>query len=509
VQNDVIRTQIISTTKSTEQSRPVNRIQAFFKRTFDIIFSFLGLFFLLPVFAIIGLAIKRESPGPVFYRGLRMGKDQKPFKINKFRTMYRQTAGDNGPSITAFGDPRITKMGHYLRDTKLNELPQLWNVFIGDMSLVGPRPEDYQIALTWPEDFKKEIFSVRPGITSPASIVYRDEEKMLKGESFMDEYLRRILPDKQRLDHLYIQNLSFFTDVDILAATLVVLLPQIRGKKMDESILFGGPTLTLFRKIVPWFLIDIVVATISVGISGIVWRLSAVINLGIPIFITLALAIAVFISLINMLLGLQKVSWREASPAYVVDIGISVGLTMLVLWLINRFWLTDPWIPFSLFWLITITTYVGLVGVRYRERLVSSLAYRWLLFRGSEASFAERILIVGAGQLGELTSWLIQRSTYSTLFGVVGYVDDDPKKRNMRIGQVKVLGPTVSIPELVEKYSIGIIIFAISNADQTSRDKIKSICDSTDAKIIVMPDLIKKLEDAFEGFKPNGNGKRR
>ena len=260
-----------------------------------------------------------------------------------------------------------------------------------------------------------------------------------------------------------------------------------------------------FRRVVTWFLLDVIVATVSVGVSGLVWRISTVINLGIPVFIVLAIAIALSISLINMAMGLQKISWRDASPAYVVDIAFSVGLTMTILWLINRLWLTDPWIPFSLYWLIGITTYLGLVGVRYRNRLLTSLAYRWLLFRGSDAIFAERILIVGAGHLGELTSWLIQRSIYSTLFGVVGFVDDDPKKRDLRIGGIKILGSTDAIPNLVEKYSIAIIMMAISDGNQAELDRIKQICASTDAKVIVIPDLVRRLEEAFEGIVPNGN----
>lgn len=504
MQNDAIRTQAISSTKPMKKSRFFSFANSIFKRTFDIFFAFFGLILLLPVFALIALAIKHESPGPVIYRGLRMGKDQKPFNIFKFRTMHCQPDGENGPPITAHKDQRVSKIGRYLRDSKLNELPQLWNVLIGEMSFVGPRPEDYELALTWPEDVRNEVLSVRPGITSPASIIYRDEEHMLKGDGFMDDYLKKILPDKQRLDHLYVLNHSFLSDIDVLAATLIVLLPQIRGKEVDEQYLFGGPTLMLFRRVVPWFLIDIVIATISVGLSGIVWRISAVINLGIPVFFILALAIAFIISLINIIMGLQKISWREASPAYVVDIGISVSVTMVILWLVNRFWITAPWIPFSMFWLIGITTYIGLVGARYRERLISSLAYRWLLFRGSEATFAERILIVGAGRLGELTSWMVQRSIYSTLFGVIGFVDDDPKKRDLRIGGIKVLGSTNAISELVEKYTVGIVIIAISNADEATKERVKQICDSTAAKVIVMPDLIMKLEEAFKGYATNG-----
>ena len=501
MQNDTLTTISITKTISHERNKTVLFINAFLKRGLDILTSGLGLILLFPLFLVIAIAIRRESPGSVIYKGVRMGKGEKPFNIYKFKTMKHSPTGElDGPAITASDDPRITDLGRYLRDTKLNELPQLYNVLKGDMSIVGPRPEDYHIALTWSADVREEILSVRPGITSPASVIYHNEEEMLQGDGFMDDYLVKILPDKLRLDHLYIEYHNFFTDLDVLAATFLTLIPLIRGKKVDERWIFGGPVLRFFRKVLPWFLIDVLIVLLSVGISGIVWRISTVIHLGIPVFIILALAIAVCVSLINTMLGLQKVSWREASPAYMVDIGISCGLTMALLWVVSRVWITEPRIPFSMLWLISITTFVGLITVRYRERLLTSLAYRWLLFRGSSTSFAERILIVGAGRLGELTSWLIQRSAYSTLFGVIGFVDDDPKKRVDRIHGVKVLGSTKDIPALVEKYSIAIIIMAISNAEVEDKEHIKQICESTDAKLIIMPDLVQNVEDAFNGI---------
>ena len=124
-----------------------------------------------------------------------------------------------------------------------------------------------------------------------------------------------------------------------------------------------------------------------------------------------------------------------------------------------------------------------------------------MLFRSSSSSFAERVLIVGAGRLGELVSWLIQRSTYSPLFGVIGFADDDPKKRTARIDGIKVLGSTQEIPELTERYSIAIIIIAISNADSKDMERINEICDSTDAKVIIMPDLVKNVEDTIHGIR--------
>src|SRR5574341_1928576 len=156
-----------------------HHLDRFFQCFFDLCAAFLGLLILFPVFGLLAFLIKRESPGPVFYRGPRMGRDGKVFGMLKFRTMYERPASYEGPPVTAQDDGRITPLGKWLRDTKLNELPQLWNVLIGEMSLVGPRPEDPEVAATWPEAARREILSMRPGITSPASGLYRDEEKML------------------------------------------------------------------------------------------------------------------------------------------------------------------------------------------------------------------------------------------------------------------------------------------------------------------------------------------
>src|SRR6266498_1621334 len=153
-----------------------------FKRAFDVFFSVLGLVILSPFFLLVASLLRREGPGPIFYRGPRMGRHGKAFGILKFRTMREEQASYEGPSVTAQDDPRITPLGKFLRNTKINELPQLWNVLVGEMSLVGPRPEDPGIVATWPDAVRREILSVRPGITSPATVAYHDEEKLLKAE---------------------------------------------------------------------------------------------------------------------------------------------------------------------------------------------------------------------------------------------------------------------------------------------------------------------------------------
>lgn len=468
------------------------------KRIGDILISGLILFFSSPIFLYIALRIKHDSPGPVFFKGDRMGRFGKPFKILKFRTMYDDDHSYEGAPVTAKDDDRITPFGKYLRDTKLNELPQFLNVLKGEMSIVGPRPEDLKIAQDWPEEVKDEIFSVRPGITSPASVIYRNEETLLQGSGFMDDYLKTILPNKIRLDQLYVRNTSIFTDLDVVSMTALTLLPRLRRTTVDQRWLFGGPFYLFFRRTFSWFLMDMFVTAFAVGISGVVWRLSAIINLGWQNYLLMSIAIAVFVSVVNLILGLNRVNWHSASPIYVVDLAGSVAIAMLALYMISRLWLHDPWLPFSLIWLIGITMLVGLVFVRYRDRLFTGLANRWLLLRGSKSSFAERILIVGAGSLAEMTIWLLQRSAYSSIFGVVGMVDDDPRKRNMESYGVRVLGTTADIPALVKKYQVGLIFFAISNGTEKEREQITQCCEATIAKIVVIPDLFKVLERSLK-----------
>src|SRR5437899_7042520 len=165
------------------------------KRTFDITVSLVGLVVLSPLLLLIGLVIKLDSPGPIFFRQERIGKGFRPFFIFKFRTMVQDLSG-RGRLITVGDDPRITRPGGFLRKTKIDELPQLINVLKGDMSLVGPRPEIRQYVELFQKDYE-EILKVRPGISDMASLKYSDEASMLgNSQNPGEEYVSRVLPDK-------------------------------------------------------------------------------------------------------------------------------------------------------------------------------------------------------------------------------------------------------------------------------------------------------------------------
>ena len=176
------------------------------KRVFDIVLSLCGLLLLSPLFIIVAVLIKVTSKGDIFYIQKRVGQGFKEFDLYKFRSMKNE----KGLQITSKDDPRITKVGRFIRKTKIDELPQLLNVLKGDMSLVGPRPEVKKYVDLFQEDYKK-ILSIKPGITDLAAIEYRNEEEVLS--SYRDKekaYIKTILPTKIELYYQYIKNISFF-----------------------------------------------------------------------------------------------------------------------------------------------------------------------------------------------------------------------------------------------------------------------------------------------------------
>jgi lipopolysaccharide/colanic/teichoic acid biosynthesis glycosyltransferase len=189
------------------------------KRAMDALFSFLGLILLLPLFAFITSCIKLNSPGPVFFRQVRIGRNGHPFRIVKFRSMVVD-APEASLGITVSGDRRITPVGRMIRRYKIDEIPQLWNVLRGELSLVGPRPELPIYVALYTQDQRRVLF-VRPGITDPASLAYRNEEEILAAYADPDQfYVRQILPDKLARNMNYLRQMSFRNDLKIILLSI-------------------------------------------------------------------------------------------------------------------------------------------------------------------------------------------------------------------------------------------------------------------------------------------------
>ena len=190
------------------------------KRLFDMLGAAVGLVLLAPLLLGIALWIKLDSRGPVFFRQQRVGRFGAPFHIHKFRSMC-EDAPLAGPQITVGADPRITRAGRFLRRTKLDELPQLLDVLAGTMSLVGPRPEVPRYVALYPPAMRDKVLSVRPGITDPASIEYRDESMLLARAANPEQvYVEQIMPAKLRYAAEYVDHMSVINDVRLIGATL-------------------------------------------------------------------------------------------------------------------------------------------------------------------------------------------------------------------------------------------------------------------------------------------------
>ena len=194
------------------------------KRLLDIVASFIGLFLLSPVLLIIALLIKRDSPGPVFFRQERIGQYGKSFHIHKFRTMT-VAQPSTAMQITVGQDARITRIGAFLRHYKIDELPQLIDVLQGSMSLVGPRPEVPKYVALYPEAVKSIVLSVRPGITDLASIEYRSESELLGKSSNPEQtYIEEVMPAKLAYCVQYVEQQSLWLDIQIIARTFIAIL---------------------------------------------------------------------------------------------------------------------------------------------------------------------------------------------------------------------------------------------------------------------------------------------
>lgn len=202
------------------------------KRLFDLFFSTIGLLLLTPAFVVLAIAIKLDSHGPIFYRGIRVGRHGLPFKIYKFRSMVAD-AEKKGAASTSNFDMRITRVGHIIRKLKFDEFSQLINVFFGDMSLVGPRPEVQKFVDMYTEE-ERLILTVRPGITDWSSIKFHNEGDIIEASGIVDAdeaYAKLIRPEKLRLQLKYVRERTFWTDITIIACTILTIFSTRSGGK--------------------------------------------------------------------------------------------------------------------------------------------------------------------------------------------------------------------------------------------------------------------------------------
>jgi lipopolysaccharide/colanic/teichoic acid biosynthesis glycosyltransferase len=202
-------------------------------RLLDVTGASVGLLLLSPFLLVIALVVRVTSPGPALFRSVRAGRDARPFTLYKFRSM-REDAPGTGPRITVAGDSRVTPVGRFIRGHKVDELPQLLNVLKGDMSLVGPRPEDPKYVALYSRDQLRVLTGSKPGMTSPASLRFSDEEARLVGHDWESDYISRFMPAKLAIDGEYLETRTALTDIKTMIATVAVLFRPGREGGSDE-----------------------------------------------------------------------------------------------------------------------------------------------------------------------------------------------------------------------------------------------------------------------------------
>jgi FlaA1/EpsC-like NDP-sugar epimerase/lipopolysaccharide/colanic/teichoic acid biosynthesis glycosyltransferase len=439
----------------------------FLKRTFDLVLSITGLLLFLPVFIFISLFIKIDSRGPVFFRQLRVGKDNRKFKIFKFRTMV-QDAG-KGPIVTANKDPRITRAGHLLRLTKLDEIPQLINVFLGSMSFVGPRPEIPSLVETYTQEFKN-LLSVKPGITSPAAIYYRDEEEIVGTAQEIFEYHKNVLvPKKASFDLAYLQDKSFLYDIKLIILTLVSVLINKSGYMRDSVI--------KSRR----FLIILSVILLSITSYYIAYLIRF--DFSIPefylwkLFRTMPMVVMIKLTFFAFF-GLFEGYWRYVGIADLINVLKVVFLSAVSILLIEYLFLSASY-PTGVVFIDGVISFFLFSGQRLSLRLLREV------YSPIRPLFRDRALIIGSGDRGESILRDIKRNPDLSL-NVIGYIGNKDEK-GIKIHQVPVLGDIEDLYEVVDKKDINTLIIAKEELSSRASGILTQVKSRSNCKILNVP----------------------
>jgi FlaA1/EpsC-like NDP-sugar epimerase len=257
--------------------------------------------------------------------------------------------------------------------------------------------------------------------------------------------------------------------------------------------LYWGPIARLTSRFGVWFIVDWMVALACTWIAGLFWRAFGPLNIGVGESFVLSIAFAILFSLINQLFGLNNISWSKAGLAEGTWVVVSGGAGTLLLVGLDRLVFGRNLFPTGMILVAGALAIAGFGIVRYRERLITSLASRWVSTRKTAAAVGERVLIVGAGEMGGWAKWVFTHGDFAKAFSIVGMVDDDPRKIGMVVNGLKILTDSAHIPGLVRKLDIGVIVFAIHQIEQAERERIINLCQQEDIKLIHFPNLMELL----------------
>lgn len=468
---------------------------AFLMRTFDVVVATILLLFFSPLLLLLAASVKSSSPGPVFYRAKRVGKDGKLFYLFKFRTMVTNAA-KIGPGITVKGDSRITPIGHWLRRTKLDELPQLLNVLAGEMAFVGARPEDPRYVDYYTAE-EAMLLTVRPGITSAASICYRNEQELLQGEEWETIYINQVMREKLAIDLAYLAQRSFVGDLNILLHTVLALFdyePTVRqGEQTNVSLdtllrQAQAPSRLGRFMAVRWqmALTDTLVVVISLWVSLLLrFEFSPPMLESYSLLLATPLIVSVYL-MVNRQAGLYRYLWRYASAREIWRIGVAAFSGMVVLVLGDLLFFRSAGsaaegrpIPLSVLLLSGVFVAGGMIVIRYQKRLLTAAMGYIQPVVGSP--LRQRVLIIGAGLAATTLAHSLARQVMD--YEIVGYIDDDPRKHGKWLVNAQVLGGREMIKKTVVERDVSLIIFAIQRITGADFRELLTICQHTKAQI--------------------------
>lgn len=448
------------------------------KRAVDILISLFGLLLLLPLLLLIATLIKLDSPGPVFFRQLRVGMGGKPFRIFKFRTMV-DGAYQMGSRLTVKRDPRVTRVGQILRWFKIDELPQLLNVLVGDMSLIGPRPEDPHFVRFYTAD-QRRVLNVRPGMVGPSQILGRDElesypEGLRDTEAY---YIAHILPDKLERDLEYVATSSFRGDMMLLARGLwATMRGAIKTKFLWRR-----------RHRVALFTIDSILVITSGCVAFLVrydfvWPADR--RFSLPLLIILGVragALMYYGAYQGVFAYFGLWDLMALFKAITVSAVIAGGLT---------FFIGLQSFPRSVFVIDWALILFMLAGVRYSLR--AWVRHRWREKRQRR----QKALVVGAGVGGEQIARTLLEDPLCP-YRPVGFIDEMPERWGSLIHGVRVLGGATELPLAVSANKIDAVFVCMSDLSDSGAREVVEVCETAGVEYRIVPALSDLLSaDAF------------
>jgi lipopolysaccharide/colanic/teichoic acid biosynthesis glycosyltransferase len=468
------------------------------KRLFDLVAAALGLLLLAPLFLVLALLIKLDSPGPVFFRQVRVGRHGQHFRIFKFRTMSVVQA-EGAPALTVAGDARITRIGTGLRRYKLDELPQLIDVLRGTMSLVGPRPEVPRYVERYPADWRARVLSVRPGITDLASVHYRDENDLLAAADNPErEYLDVIMPSKLRYALHYVDNLTMADDLKVLGLTLrAVFVP---GASLRRSSVVSDSKL--------WAWVDQRMSGVSphrrfvsLGTDGAIvllcWHLTYLFRLGFERYQPgrawyddyVSFGVVAVYLVCSLAMGVPRAIWRYVG----FDDLKRVTLACLVAGLISAFAVLMAQLS-AVARAVLVLHPLFCIAAMSMVRMAYRTAWEHARARANGQTDEPRhAIVLGAGDAARR---LIAGIHLRDGWVVMALLDDDPVKRGMRIGGIPVLGPLadLTLPHILDAATH--VIVAMPGASVSQRSAAIALARQTGLPVLSVPSQIELQADA-------------